>query len=316
MFPEDLVRERLSLGGQSFDGTVVSVSFRVAQGVILEESVRVELGKIDRPKCISYVEASQAMEDFRLRRFNVQDDIEMGSQLVALQHVAEQLREVRATLGGYVGEKVPKAKFRVQNDDVLFLKEETVNNDARDMVMEVMIAANCAAGLFARRNGIALPFRTQKFPIGKLILKESGGVHAGLGVPDYVFFTSPIRRAADLISHRQIRTWLMKGRVWEPAEVSRGFPMLVGTVKRLKIVQNRISNYWQYEFVRRNMAKLTGLIRKADVGWWLQNELGQFYVEVPEGTEIFEDGKRVEIEVSSVEPRLQVVQANAVKVLG
>jgi exoribonuclease-2 len=97
---------------------------------------------------------------------------------------------------------------------------------SRDLVTDAMLMAGEAVALMLIENTIPAPFASQpppdepsvpetmaeKFAYRKKF-KRSGlflepGLHAGLGIENYVRVTSPLRRYSDLLVHQQLRAWL------------------------------------------------------------------------------------------------------------
>jgi exoribonuclease-2 len=123
----------------------------------------------------------------------------------------------------------------VQEDGSVRLEEGTDDQPARKLVSEMMILANETAALFAAEHSIPLIFRGQDAPevdieefvkaipegparefhkrsvLKRSTISCSPLPHFGLGVRAYVHATSPIRRAVDLINHRQLSGFLTKG---------------------------------------------------------------------------------------------------------
>ncbi|MFM8604863.1 MAG: ribonuclease catalytic domain-containing protein [Cyanobium sp.] len=103
---------------------------------------------------------------------------------------------------------------------------------ARTLVAEAMILAGAALADLGRRQGLALPYRSQpsctlptsqelsalppgpvrhaalKRCLGRGHLGSTPSPHFSLGLDAYVQATSPIRRYGDLIVQRQLRCWL------------------------------------------------------------------------------------------------------------
>jgi exoribonuclease II len=74
------------------------------------------------------------------------------------------------------------------------------------LVSELMIAANSSWGKVFADHGIAAIYRTQGN--GKVLMSLEPGPHAGLGVEQYTWTSSPLRRYVDLINQRQLVAWL------------------------------------------------------------------------------------------------------------
>lgn len=125
----------------------------------------------------------------------------------------------------------------VDEDGTVRLEEGTDDQPARKLVSEMMILANETAALFAAEHSIPLIFRGQEAPevdveefvkeipegparefhkrsvLKRSTISCSPLPHFGLGVRAYVHATSPIRRAVDLINHRQLSGFLTKGEI-------------------------------------------------------------------------------------------------------
>lgn len=70
------------------------------------------------------------------------------------------------------------------------------------LVAELMILANCHwGGWLAQRKAVGI-YRTQSF--GRVRMQTSAAPHDGLGVPQYAWCTSPLRRYVDLINQMQL----------------------------------------------------------------------------------------------------------------
>ena len=127
---------------------------------------------------------------------------------------------------GAIGFDRPEGRFRRQQDaPALQVIEPTA---ARRMVSEAMLLMGAVVADFGVRNDLALPFRSQppadlpspaelqvipEGPARDAAIKRclSRGIqgtspmpHFSLGLASYVQATSPIRRYADLLSHRQL----------------------------------------------------------------------------------------------------------------
>ena len=119
-----------------------------------------------------------------------------------------------------------EGRFRRQGDAVELQIIEP--SSARLMVSEAMLLMGAVVAEFGREHGLALPYRSQppadlpsdvelsalpEGPVRDAAIKRclSRGVqgtqpmpHFSLGLSAYVQATSPIRRYADLLTHRQL----------------------------------------------------------------------------------------------------------------
>ena len=70
------------------------------------------------------------------------------------------------------------------------------------VVSELMILANSTWGALFAENRIPAIYRVQA--AGKVKMSTQPGAHEGLGVANYAWSTSPIRRYVDLVNQRQL----------------------------------------------------------------------------------------------------------------
>ena len=134
---------------------------------------------------------------------------------------------------------LPSVRLQADKDtgDVISLKTENTNDAAHTLVATAMILGNLVVSKHLAENGVVIPnrfhdslrgFSTPSFqPTGNTFVDsfimvkryarayysvdEKG--HFGLGIKDYVHFTSPMRRYADVLVHR-----LLAGYVYDDLE--------------------------------------------------------------------------------------------------
>ena len=206
------------------------------------------------------------------------------------------------------------------------IRESSQTSPARRLVTEAMVLAGHVAGRFSRAHALAVPYRSQPRPQGALppgLYSEPAEVYAVLkallpartsveaephgvmGVDAYVQVTSPLRRYADIVAHRQIIAWL---RGQPPAVAPDTLPVVLGRADQGGAERRQ----WQRRADR--YFKLVWLAERG-VGTHLQAQLvrplanGQVlaYVpalalEVPVGAGRREVGDRVTLVVRSVTP--------------
>jgi ribonuclease R len=128
---------------------------------------------------------------------------------------------------------LPSARLTIDNDTGLLadLTMENTNDDAHTLVATVMILANLVVSKHLAGAGLVLPNRfhdkLRGFVAPDFVSTGDVGVdsfimikrwsracysvdqkgHFGLGLTDYVHFTSPMRRYADVLVHRLLAGW-------------------------------------------------------------------------------------------------------------
>ncbi len=122
------------------------------------------------------------------------------SRLLFLFHFAEALEKAR---GKYDPNRAPQVDYNFYVDDG---KVRIVNRQRGSpmdkLVAELMIAANNHWGALLAEHKLPGIYRAQNN--GKVYMTLKAEPHQGLGVAQYAWSTSPLRRAVDLINQRQL----------------------------------------------------------------------------------------------------------------
>ncbi len=139
--------------------------------------------------------------------------------------LAEKLKKKRAANGAVMFPRQPELEVKVVDSDIL-VSQRSRDDLTAGMIAEFMIWANHAAAEWCRRNSVPCLYRIQemdeiKLEFGevfdpvtffaalksfrKTVVSANAGRHASLGLESYTQITSPLRRYADLLLHRQIK---------------------------------------------------------------------------------------------------------------
>lgn len=171
-----------------------------ANGEVARTETRVERVRI----------AENLRHDALERVFNEKDatqgsiDHPRGPELQTLWQWATRLEQGRRWPEG--GER-PEAEqrveyaFRVENDRVQIVRRER-GTPLDTVVSELMIYANSTWGRALAESATAAIYRVQS--AGKVRMSTVPAAHAGLGVDQYVWASSPLRRYIDLVNQRQL----------------------------------------------------------------------------------------------------------------
>ena len=126
-----------------------------------------------------------------------------GAELLRLWRWAVQLGEVRRGPDGDrpEGEQRQEYTFRVENDRVDIVPRRR-GTPIDTVVSELMIFVNSAWGRTLAESGTAGIYRVQGG--GKVRMSTVPAAHASLGVDQYIWASSPLRRYVDLVNQRQL----------------------------------------------------------------------------------------------------------------
>ena len=134
--------------------------------------------------------------------------------------------------------------FYVENERVRIV-ERRRGSPVDKLVSELMILVNSEWGRALAEAGIAGIYRVQSD--GKVRMSTVPSGHHGLGVSQYVWASSPLRRYVDLVNQRQLVAW-HRG---EPAPYTAGGEELLSAMRDFEIAsdlyaefQRTMERYW------------------------------------------------------------------------
>ena len=126
-------------------------------------------------------------------------DHRFGEQLVLLWRLAIKLERQR----GKDEPAMARADYNFYvNDDRVSIVERRRGSPIDKVVSELMILVNTEWGRQLAENEIPALYRAQSG--GKVKMSTVPAPHQGLGVPQYIWASSPLRRYADLVNQRQL----------------------------------------------------------------------------------------------------------------
>lgn len=169
-------------------------------------------------------------------------------RLSFLHQLAESLEKAR---GKHDPSRLPQVdyNFYVEDGRVRIVSRHR-GSPMDKVVAELMIEANSQWGALLHEHGIPGIYRAQNN--GKVYMTMKAEPHHGLGVSQYTWCTSPLRRMVDLVNQRQIISILQQT---EPV-YARGSDLL-GTVMRdfdlaynaYHEFQHRMERYWCLQYL-------------------------------------------------------------------
>ncbi len=122
------------------------------------------------------------------------------SQLLYLFNFAESLEKAR---GKYDPTRPPQVDYNFYvTDGIVRIVNRQRGSPMDKLVAELMIEANSQWGALLAEKALPGIYRAQNG--GKVYMTTKAEGHQGLGVAQYAWSTSPLRRAVDLINQRQL----------------------------------------------------------------------------------------------------------------
>jgi exoribonuclease-2 len=191
---------------------------RFALSFILDFSSDYELMKIEIKESIVKI-------DRAIDYVNADAEIENNQWLQSAIKLSKSLLSQRARNNAALFPRQPEFEIKIEKGQIKILHRNRDSQTA-NMIAEFMIWANHAAAEYCRKNSIPCLYRTQESPekqpefsedfdpvsffallktFRKTVVSLNAGFHSSLGMSSYTQITSPLRRYADLLLHRQIK---------------------------------------------------------------------------------------------------------------
>ena len=268
MFPERLSCDLASLK-QGVERPCLAFNLRLnKEGEILDWSISPAIVAVNRR--LTYIEADDILEN---------EQSELSIALNDLLMLADAMRKAREADGAVVLNR-PEVRVRVQGDDVRVWLENQ-NTPTHRLVAEFMVQVNYAAAKYALHNEIPVIYRVQEPPSAPVCsvheyepfffdqqvrrmkrtrLSTYPQPHFGLGLDLYIQVSSPLRRYADLVLHRQIQAHCLGNPCpYTQEELFAILDKVDSTSSRNRALENQADNRWILEYLRRNfIGKPTG----------------------------------------------------------
>ena len=224
---------------------------------------------------------------------------EYGAELKSLWHFAQRLQAVRGKADVEGGQR-SEYNFYVDGDRVSIIERERGTPVDR-VVSELMIFANAEWGRQLSEAGYAAIYRAQSGGVARMTTVPAP--HDGLGIAQYAWSSSPLRRYVDLINQRQLLA-LFAG---QPAPYrAAGDEALLAALRDFELAydayaefQRNMERYWCLRWIEQENAT----VLEATV---IRDNLVRFnrlplVIRVPSLRDALA-GDQVRIEVSRVDP--------------
>ncbi|GAB4281563.1 MAG: ribonuclease R [Candidatus Rifleibacteriota bacterium] len=255
MLPPQLSEELLSLteGG---DRLALTLILEFDQGLFLK-NVELHEALISIDRATDYDTADQ--------------EIEADEWLQQALALAEGLKKVRAQNGAAMFPRQPELEVKVVDGEIVISRRSREDKTA-GMIAEFMIWANHAAAEWCRKHAVPCLYRVQdpadeniefggEFePVSffaalrtfkKTVVSAHAGRHSSLGLESYTQITSPLRRYADLLLHRQIKAVLRgKPPAYNQNELDQAMMMADEAVSRADEIMREREKYFLHKYIK------------------------------------------------------------------
>ena len=190
---------------------------------------------------------------------------EFGDALLTLWRFATQLKALRGEKADDQGERVDY-DFALDGERVAIVARK--RGSPIDLVVsELMIFVNTAWGKLLADNGVAAIYRTQANFKTRMGLEAAP--HEGLGVAQYAWTSSPLRRYVDHVNQRQLLALLQR----EPPPFARRSPELIEIARRFENTydaynefQRGMERYWVLRyFEQEGMTRFAASVIREDL---------------------------------------------------
>lgn len=222
------------------------------------------------------------------------------SKCLFLFNLAENLEKGR---GKYDPTKPPQIDYNFYvHDGIVSIVGRKRGSPMDKLVAELMIEANQQWGALLANHDVPGLYRAQMG--GKVYMTTKAEPHQGLGVAQYAWSTSPLRRAVDLINQRQIIS------VVENTEspYSTNSDVLNGHMRNFEMAhlaygefQKKMERYWCLQYL------IQESIEEINATVWRENLVrldGMHFIAKVHSLPEMEAGKRVKLAVQQIDPLL------------
>lgn len=165
------------------------------------------------------------------------------------------------------------------------------------LVSEWAIATNVRWGEWLRAHDVAGIYRGQP-PGEKVRMSIHTEPHEGLGVPCYLWATSPLRRYVDLANQRQLLATLGHGEPLPADRLAELIPAFETRYAQYQEWQRHMERYWALRWLRQERVETTtALVLREN---WVRLESAPLAVKVP-SLPLLASGTRVRIAIETVD---------------
>jgi exoribonuclease II len=249
--------------------------------------------------------------------------------------IAQRLRQSRFD-NGAIALPIPQVELFVDRHKQITMRLIDREAPSQILVSEFMILANSLVGQFCAQRQIPIVYRGQAapretFPTSLtydpvLHYRQQRAMnparigleptrHSSLGVDMYTTFTSPLRRYVDLLSHRQLHTYLERGEpLYNEEQLKTILAEVEAALGRAGTVEHDRRRYWLLRYLGQRQGEVfTGIVLDRFPRNYLVMlpEVMQ-EVDVPTGGKELAPGDQVKVRVDTVLPRIGTLKVSLV----
>lgn len=184
--------------------------------------------------------------------------------------ISRKFQLIRLNNGGY-NITLPMKKFKIDGDDVKYELID-LNSKSYSVISELMILYNYLAAKFLKTNNFPAIYRNyeEKVEIDidendplyyykimtmfkATILSPEPKPHNVMGLDVYAQFTSPLRRAYDIINQEQLhRAMNNLEPKYSPEKISEFIKIAIRVEKRRRLIQRNRIDFWTYVYIKKH----------------------------------------------------------------
>ncbi len=294
MLPDDVVKPFSLDAGETKPALSLYCEITPAFEIVANET------KLEKIKVAANLRHDELEPFFNVNSLAADSGHTYWPQLKCLFDFAESLEKAR---GKYNPNQTPQIDYNFYvTDGIVKIVARERGSPMDKLVAELMIYANSHWGGLLKEANIAGIYRAQTG--GKVFMTHVAEPHQGLGVAQYAWCTSPLRRAVDLVNQRQLIAVLnQQVAPYNAADgklnvIIRNFDQ---TYNAYSEFQTRMERYWCLQYlIQEKLTEVTATI-------WRDNLVridGMFYItKVPSLPEL-KVGTKVLLEIKHIDPLL------------
>lgn len=292
MLPETAIEKFTLKEGEECAALSLYLELDAEGFTILGEESRIERVRIAANLRHSELDAEFTVENLEAGGGNYR----YKDELAILWRLALELESGRGKTNAV--QDRPDYQFEVIGDHV-DISERRRGSPLDKVVSELMIRANSVWGGLLAERGYAAIYRTQSN--GKVRMTTVASEHQGLGVAQYAWSSSPLRRYVDLLNQWQ----LIAALTGEPAPFPKNSEALLSALRDFELTyaayagfQEHMERYWCLRWLQQENIKITEVVV-------IRDNLVRFariplYIRVPSLPEL-DTGAKVEVEISGID---------------